>query len=73
MTTNKPDHKLIAWCWTGLIICAILHAINFGGWTLGIVSDRVNNAITNQLSWIALEITAAGLLITSYAKRDINS
>jgi hypothetical protein len=73
VTKKQPDHKLILWCWVGLIVCALFHAINLIGWWIGLVSDRLNNAITNQLSWVALEITAAGMLITAYAKRDINT
>jgi hypothetical protein len=70
---RKPDHTLIVWCWIGLAVSTALHIVNFLGWSMGLVSDRVNNAITNQLSWIALEITAVGMIITSYAKRDVNS
>lgn len=71
--SNKPDHKLIVWWWAGLILCAALHVLNGVGWALGVVPDRVNNAITNQLSWIALEVTAAGALVAAYAKRDVNT
>ena len=72
LSQDQSNRLLIKGGWWLLITHTIGMFLVFGLWWAGLISDRVVGIITNVLSWEASILTALGLLITAYTKRDVN-
>jgi hypothetical protein len=60
------------WAVRLLLWSVTLGALNIGFWAAGVVSDRVMLAITLALSWLAITITAADVVVTSDVRASID-
>jgi hypothetical protein len=62
----RAQWAILATCTVGMIVClALFFADRIG--------DRLMLGITLALSWFALIVGAAGILVTFYVKRDVES
>jgi hypothetical protein len=69
---EQANRYLIKGGWWLLVTHTIGMFVVFALWWADLISDRVVGIITNVLSWEASILTALGILITAYTKRDVN-
>lgn len=57
------------WAARLLIASFVLAHTNIGAFFAGLISEQLMNAVTNYLSWLALTITAADVLMTTDVRK----
>jgi hypothetical protein len=72
LTQERANGLLIKGGWWLLVTHAIGMIVVFVLWWMELISERVIDITTNALSWEASILTALGILITAYTKRDVN-
>lgn len=58
------------WAARLLVASLVLWVANRVLWLMGIVTDRVLDSITNDLSWLALTLTAVDVVFTSDVRTE---